>query len=153
MVPPPQPVLPVHRFDGTVSVVTLLMSPHTPFASPVRAFEQASHAKSHALSQHTPSTQLPDAHSVPTLQLSPRSFSQLPELSQVDAPLQVFGATLSSPALRLTQLEVVPPSEQVLQAAQFSTTVVGHAPSTEQVPPWRVSPLQVAQASPCVEHS
>ena len=39
--------------------------------------------------QQTKSTQLPDAHSVPTLQLSPRSFSQLPEPSHTQSvPVQ-----------------------------------------------------------------
>jgi hypothetical protein len=57
-----------HSLSGSVAAVT---AEQVPSAAPVFAAEHASHMPSHALAQHTPSTQCPLVHEVSPLQVAP----------------------------------------------------------------------------------
>ena len=57
-----------HSLSGSVPALT---GKHWPLGSPVFALEQAMQLPPHALSQHAPSTQNPETHSLATLQVAP----------------------------------------------------------------------------------
>jgi hypothetical protein len=53
------------------------MLPQAPEAPPVFAAEQAWQLPPHAVLQHTPSTQLPELHSLPAVHMEPLVFRGL----------------------------------------------------------------------------
>jgi len=80
------------------------MFPQVPFAPSAHDLQ----AGQLATPQHTPSTQVPVAHSVVAAQVWPLAFLQLPALSHELVPLQVLGSALSAPAGRLPQVPLAP---------------------------------------------
>src|SRR5262245_45407317 len=69
---------------------------HMPSCMPVFAIEQASHAWSHAMSQHTPSAQKPLVQSAAPAHGCPWSFLQLPIPSHELTPVHAFMGLSSS---------------------------------------------------------
>jgi hypothetical protein len=116
----------------------------TPEQVPTRpARLQAEQLPSQALSQQTPSTQLPDPHSVPAAQMTPFAFRpdwQVPLPSQYWVPVQVgdeFGSW--APASTLTQLPSLPGT---LQPWQVPTHVLlQQMPSTQNPEPQSALPF------------
>ena len=88
----------------------------------------------HGDSQHTPSTQLPDPHCVPVMQVIPLALSpdwQVPAASQYCGKAQVTVARLSAdPAGRFTHKPSLPVTLHAWQVPRQA--LLQHVPSTQK---------------------
>jgi hypothetical protein len=113
---------------GTPSTAT-----HLP-AEPVSL--QASHCPVHPVSQQTPSTQKPDAHSRPSVQVAPGACF----VAQVLADVQYEPETQSASPSQLVRQEVEPH-----RYGAHGVVDVSHVPAPLQVLPLTLPALQVVE--------
>ncbi len=135
--------VPAHSLSGSAPVVTLA---HVPLAAPVFALEHAWHVPTHALAQHTPSTQNPLPHSAFCVHTTP-----IPSGEHAPAPLQLVVPTHSfagsCPFATLVHVPTVPAR---LHAAHVPAhAVLQHTPST-QLPLTHSAPIE--QAAPLAKN-